>query len=51
MVETALLIKVGLFIKSIVWGGYGVCGVYGVKTVVRYTVDYKESIAKEKEGY
>jgi hypothetical protein len=49
MVETALLIKIGLVIKGVVWGGYTVAGGYGVKTVFRYVRDYRESVANEKE--
>jgi hypothetical protein len=45
--EFALLIKVGMIIKGIVWGGYGIAGGYGVKTVSRYIKDYKESVEKE----
>lgn len=50
MVETALLIKVGMVVKGIVWGGYSICGVYGVKTVIRYVNDYRESVANEREA-
>lgn len=45
--EYALLYQVGLVIKGIVWGGYGVVGFYGVKTGVRYVRDYREAISKE----
>lgn len=47
MAETILLVKVGMFIKGIMYGSYSVCGIYGVATVARYVRDYKESIANE----
>jgi hypothetical protein len=45
--EYWLLAKVGLVIKGLVWGGYGLAGGYGIKTGIRYVQDYKESVAKE----
>jgi hypothetical protein len=46
--EYALLIKVGMLVKGIVWSGYGVACGYAVKTGVKYISDYKDSVAREK---
>jgi len=39
MLETALLIKVGMVIKGIVWSGYGLAGTYMGFAVKRYVQD------------
>lgn len=47
MAEFWLLAKVGYAIKAMVWGGYGVAGVYFAKTSVQYVKDYKTAMDKE----
>jgi hypothetical protein len=47
--EYVLLTKVGFIIGIVVKGGYAVAGGFIVKTILRYTSDYKTSIANEKE--
>lgn len=49
MGELWLLAKVGMVIKGIVWGGYGIAGGYMFKTGVRYVRDYKEVMKREAE--
>mgnify|MGYP003410221509 FL=1 len=46
--EYALLIKVGMVIKGLVWSGYALAGSYMFRTGVRYVQDYKDSVANEK---
>lgn len=48
--EFLLLAKVGLVVDTVVKIGYGIAGSYFIKTAIRYVSDYKESIAREKEG-
>lgn len=50
MGEFILLAKVGMVIDVVVKIGYGIAGSYFVKTGIRYIQDYKESVAREKEG-
>lgn len=43
-----LLAMVGLVVKGVTYSGYGLAGVYFVKTAIRYVQDYKESVANER---
>jgi hypothetical protein len=43
-----LLLMVGMVVKGITWGGYGITGLYFTKTAIRYIQDYKEAVANEK---
>ena len=47
--EYVLLAKVGFAISVIVKGGYVVAGIFVTKTIMRYTSDYKTSVANERE--
>lgn len=39
---------VGMAVKGIVWGGYGLTGFYAIKTGIRYVRDYKDAIENER---
>lgn len=39
-----------MVIQGIVWGGYGLAGIYGIKTGIKYFQDYKESVENERLG-
>lgn len=47
MAEMWLLVKVGYFIKGLVWSGYACAGGYFAKTSIQYVKDYKEVMRKE----
>lgn len=47
--EYLLLAKIGVVVDVIVKMGYGIAGVYAVRTGVRYYNDYKYSVEQDKE--
>jgi len=48
--EFVILAKVGMVVNWIANGGYVLAGGIFLKTIVKYTKDYKESVANEKDG-
>lgn len=47
--EFLLLAKIGAIVDTVVKIGYGIAGMYAVKTGVRYYQDYKYSVEQEEK--
>lgn len=48
MILMELLLMVGMIVKGVTYGGYGLAGLYFAKTAVRYVQDYKEAVSNER---